>query len=153
MPSSSAGILLHRRHGNAVEVLLVHPGGPFWARRDAGAWSLPKGEYGADEDPFAAALREFSEELGVKPPGGPAEDLGEVRQRAGKRVRAWAIAGDLDAATISSNTFELEWPPRSGRTIEAPEVDRAEWFSLEHAREKINPAQADLLDRLERALA
>jgi predicted NUDIX family NTP pyrophosphohydrolase len=153
MAASSAGILLHRRRGDRLEVLLVHPGGPFWARRDAGAWSLPKGEYAVDEDPFAAALREFSEELGVEPPGGPPEDLGEVRQKAGKRVRAWAIAGDLDAGTISSNTFELEWPPRSGRTIEAPEVDRAEWFSLERAREKINPAQAELLDRLERALA
>jgi predicted NUDIX family NTP pyrophosphohydrolase len=153
MPSSSAGILLHRRRGDALEVLLVHPGGPFWSRRDAGAWSLPKGEYDAGEDPFAAARREFAEELGTAPPGGQAEDLGEIRQKAGKLVRAWAIAGDLDAAAITSNTFELEWPPRSGRTIQAPEVDRAEWFSLEHAREKINPAQAELLDRLERALA
>ena|SRR5947209_8463808 len=150
MPSSSAGIVLYRRRGGRLEVLLVHPGGPFWARRDQGAWSIPKGEYAAGEDPLAAARREFAEELGVEPPDGPAEDLEEVRQKAGKRVRAWALEGDLDAEAIESNTFELEWPPRSGRTIEVPEVDRAEWFTLERAREKINPAQAELLDRLAR---
>jgi predicted NUDIX family NTP pyrophosphohydrolase len=152
MPASSAGILLYRRRGGGLEVLLVHPGGPFWARRDAGAWSIPKGEHGADEDPLAAARREFGEELGVAPPDGPVLDLGEVRQKSGKRVRAWAAAGELDAAAIVSNTFELEWPPRSGRMIEAPEVDRAEWFALGAAREKINPAQAELLDRLAGAL-
>lgn len=148
MPASSAGILLHRRRADGLEVLLVHPGGPFWARRDAGAWSIPKGEYEGGEDPLAAARREFAEELGAGPPDGPVEDLGEIRQKGGKRVRAWAIAGDLDAEAISSNTFELEWPPRSGRMIEVPEVDRASWFTLEDAREKINPAQAELLDRL-----
>jgi predicted NUDIX family NTP pyrophosphohydrolase len=148
MPASSAGILLYRRRGDGVEVLLVHPGGPIWARRDAGAWSIPKGEYGADEDALAAARREFAEELGVAAPEGPMVDLGEVRQKSGKRVHAWAAAGELDAGAITSNTFELEWPPRSGRTIEAPEVDRAEWFRLAAAREKINPAQAELLDRL-----
>jgi predicted NUDIX family NTP pyrophosphohydrolase len=152
MPASSAGILLYRRRGGGVEVLLVHPGGPFWARRDAGAWSIPKGEHGSGEDPLAAARREFAEELGVAPPEGPVVDLGEVRQKAGKRVHAWAAAGELDAGAIVSNTFELEWPPRSGRVVQAPEVDRAEWFALSAAREKINPAQAELLDRLAGAL-
>ena len=152
MPASSAGILLYRRRGDRLEVLLVHPGGPFWARRDQGAWSVPKGEYAAGEDPLDAARREFAEELGVEPPDGPAEDLDEVRQKGGKRVHAWALEGDLDAAAIESNTFELEWPPRSGRMIDVPEVDRAEWFALERAREKINPAQAELLDRLARAV-
>jgi len=150
MPASSAGILLYRRRGDRLEVLLVHPGGPFWARRDQGAWSIPKGEYAAGEDPVAAARREFAEELGAEPPEGPVEDLDEVRQKAGKRVHAWALEGDLDAAAIESNTFELEWPPRSGRMIEVPEVDRAEWFTLERAREKINPAQTEFLDRLAR---
>jgi predicted NUDIX family NTP pyrophosphohydrolase len=150
MPASSAGILLYRRRGDRLEVLLVHPGGPFWAHRDQGAWSLPKGEYAAGEDPLDAARREFAEELGVEPPDSPAEDLDEVRQKGGKRVHAWALEGDLDAAAIESNTFELEWPPRSGRRIEVPEVDRAEWFALEQAREKINPAQAAFLDRLAR---
>ena len=126
----------------------MHPGGPFWARRDAGAWSIPKGEYGPDEEPLAAARREFQEELGVAPPAGPVLDLGEIRQRAGKLVHAWALEGDLDASSVTSNTFELEWPPRSGRLIEVPEVDRAEWLPLAHAREKINLAQAELLDRL-----
>ncbi len=148
MPAVSAGILLHRRRTGRLEVLLVHPGGPFWARRDEGAWSIPKGECDADEEPLAAARREFAEELGTDPPDGPAADLGEIRQKRGKRVRAWSLEGDLDADAIVSNTFELEWPPRSGRTIDVPEVDRAAWFSLEEAREKINPAQAELLDRL-----
>ncbi len=150
MPSRSAGILLHRLRDGALQVLLVHPGGPFWSRRDAGVWSIPKGEYGADDEPLAAARREFEEELGTPPPDGPVEDLGEVRQRGGKRVRALALEGDLDASNITSNTFELAWPPRSGRTIEVPEVDRADWFTLDTAREKINPAQVELLDRLAR---
>ena len=152
MAVSSAGILLYRRRGDRLEVLLVHPGGPLWARRDEGAWSVPKGEYGPEEEPLAAARREFAEELGAQPPEGPAEDLGEIRQRGGKRVRAWALEGDLDAGAIVSNTFELEWPPRSGRRIDVPEVDRAEWFVLADARPKINPAQAELLDRLARAI-
>jgi predicted NUDIX family NTP pyrophosphohydrolase len=146
--SRSAGILLYRRREGELEVLLVHPGGPFWARRDAGVWSIPKGEYAPQEEPLAAARREFEEELGVAPPEGPPLDLGEIRQRGGKLVRAWALEGDLDASAVASNTFELEWPPRSGRMIEVPEVDRAEWLTLERAREKINPAQAELLDRL-----
>ena len=149
MAARSAGILLHRTRDGAVEVLLVHPGGPMWARRDAGAWSIPKGEYEPAEDPEAAARREFEEELGTAAPPGEATDLGEVRQKSGKLVRAWSLEGDLDAAHITSNTLQLEWPPRSGKRIEIPEVDRAGWFPLKVAREKINPAQAELLDRLE----
>ncbi len=148
----SAGILLHRGHGDAIEVLLVHPGGPAWSDRDLGAWSIPKGECADGEDPLDAARREFEEELGSAPPAGEAEDLGEIRQRSGKRVHGWALAGDLDVSTVFSNTFEFEWPPRSGRMIEIPEVDRAEWFGLEAAREKINAGQVPLLDRLEHLL-
>jgi predicted NUDIX family NTP pyrophosphohydrolase len=148
----SAGILLHRRHAGVLEVLLVHPGGPFWAKRDAGVWSIPKGEYDADEEPLAAARREFEEELGSPPPPGEPTDLGEIRQKSGKRVRAWALAGDLDPDGIESNLFTLEWPPRSGRRQEFPEVDRAQWFGLIEARTKINPAQEALLDRLEQDL-
>ena len=150
----SAGIVLYRRAAtdDALEVLLVHPGGPAWARRDAGAWSIPKGEYAADEEPLAAARREFAEELGSPPPDGEALDLGEIRQKSGKVVHAWALAGDFDPDTVVSNTIMFPWPPRSGRTIEIPEVDRAEWFGLPVAREKINPAQAELLGRLEAAL-
>jgi predicted NUDIX family NTP pyrophosphohydrolase len=145
----SAGILLHRRHGDELEVLLVHPGGPAWANRDAGAWSVPKGEHLEGEDPLAAARREFEEELGSPPPEGDPDDLGEIRQKSGKRVRAWALAGDLDATQIHSNTFMFEWPPRTGKMIEISEVDRAEWFGLDVAREKINSGQVPLLDRLE----
>jgi len=150
---SSAGILLYRGPHDGLEVLLVHPGGPLWTNRDAGAWSIPKGEYLDGEDPLDAALREFEEELGSAPPAGDAADLGEIRQKSGKRVRGWALAGDLDATAITSNTLEFEWPPRSGKLIEVPEVDRAEWFGLAAAREKINPAQVALLDRLEQLLA
>ena len=145
----SAGLLLHRWRGEELEVLLVHPGGPAWTNRDAGAWSLPKGEYLDGEDPLAAARREFEEELGTAPPDGEPADLGEIRQKSGKRVRAWAISGDLDATQVHSNTFMFEWPPRTGKLIEIPEVDRAEWFGLEAAREKINAGQVPLLDRLE----
>jgi predicted NUDIX family NTP pyrophosphohydrolase len=148
VPARSAGILVHRRRGDAVEVLLVHPGGPLWARKDLGAWSIPKGEYGADEDPLAAARREFEEELGSAAPDGPLHDLGEVRQKSGKVVRAWAVEGDLDATAAHSNTFELEWPPRSGRRIAVPEIDRAEWFTIDQARERLNPAQVPLVERL-----
>jgi predicted NUDIX family NTP pyrophosphohydrolase len=144
----SAGILLHRRRDGAHEVLLVHPGGPFWAKKDAGAWSIPKGEYEDGEDARACALREFAEELGSPPPDGDLVDLGEVRQRGGKVVTAWALAGDADADAIHSNTFTMEWPPRSGTMREFPEVDRAAWFGLDEARERILPAQAPLLDRL-----
>ena len=152
MPRRSAGILLYRRRQGALEVLLVHPGGPAWANRDAGAWSIPKGEYGDGEDPRAVALREFEEETGQPPPDGELVALGEVRQRGGKLVTAWAAAGDLDPAAITSNTFTLEWPPRSGRRRQFPEVDRAGWFDPATAREKLLAAQAELVDRLLAAL-
>jgi predicted NUDIX family NTP pyrophosphohydrolase len=148
MPERSAGILLHRRGADGLEVLLVHPGGPYFARRDAGAWSIPKGLYEDGEEPLACARREFAEELGRPCPEGPALELGEIRQRNGKRVTAWAVEGDLDAGAITSNTFTIEWPPRSGRTQEFPEVDRAAWFTLPAAREKLIEAQRALLDRL-----
>jgi predicted NUDIX family NTP pyrophosphohydrolase len=146
--SKSAGILLYRTAGGGTEVLLVHPGGPFWARKDAGAWSIPKGEYGDDEDPRACALREFEEETGTALAPSALIELGSVRQRGGKVVSAWAVEGDLDPETVRSNTFTMEWPPRSGRTAEFPEIDRAAWFGIAEAREKLLPAQAELLDRL-----
>jgi predicted NUDIX family NTP pyrophosphohydrolase len=149
----SAGLLVHRSRAHGLEVLLVHPGGPAWAGRDRGAWSIPKGEYEPDEDPLAAARREFTEELGLAPPEGETVDLGEVRQRAGKWVRAWAVAGDLDVSEITSNPCTIVWPPRSGIEIEIPEVDRAEWFPLAQARERVNPGQVPLLERLEQALS
>jgi predicted NUDIX family NTP pyrophosphohydrolase len=136
--------LLRRRSG---EVLLVHPGGPFWARRDAGAWSIPKGEYADGEPAEVAARREFEEELGTPPPSS-LTDLGTVRQKNGKEVRAFLGEGDLDVEAVVSNTFEMEWPPRSGQTASFPEIDRAEWFPIDVAREKLNPAQAAFLDRL-----
>ena len=147
----SAGIALYRRSDSGLEILLVHPGGPLWARRDQGVWSIPKGEYGDGEDPEAAARREFAEEVGSPPPPGELVDLGEIKQRSGKLVRAWGIEGDLDAGAIVSNTFSMEWPPRSGQTRQFPEVDRAEWFGMVEARERINPGQVPLLERLERA--
>lgn len=146
----SAGILLYRRGADGDrEVLLVHPGGPFWTRKDLGAWSIPKGEHGDEEDPQACALRELEEETGVALDAGGLMDLGEVRQRGGKVVRAWACEGDLDVTRLVSNTFTMEWPPRSGRQQEFPEVDRAAWFEVDEARRRINPAQAAFLDRLE----
>jgi predicted NUDIX family NTP pyrophosphohydrolase len=152
MARRSAGLLLYRRRDGAVELLLVHPGGPLWAGRDAGAWSIPKGEVGEGEDPRAVALREFEEETGHPAPRGELVALGEVRQRGGKLVTAWAAAGDLDPAAITSNTFTLEWPPRSGRRREFPEVDRAGWFDPATAQEKLLAAQAELVDRLLAAL-
>jgi predicted NUDIX family NTP pyrophosphohydrolase len=149
----SAGILLYRIGGGAPEVLLVHPGGPFWARKDAGAWSIPKGEYDGDEDPRACALREFEEETGTALPPGELMELGSVKQRSGKLVSAWAAEGDLDADAVRSNTFTLEWPPGSGRTAEFPEIDRAGWFDVDTAREKLVAAQAEFLDRLLARLA
>jgi predicted NUDIX family NTP pyrophosphohydrolase len=151
----SAGLLLYRRTPQP-EVLLVHMGGPFWARKDVGAWTIPKGEYGEGEDGLTTALREFAEELGAPPPSAPDGsllDLGEVRQKAGKTVRAWAVEGDFDVATLASNTFEIEWPPRSGRRATFPEVDRASWFSLDDARARMIAAQAEFIDRLAAALA
>jgi predicted NUDIX family NTP pyrophosphohydrolase len=150
---SSAGILLHRRGERGTEVLLAHPGGPFWARKDLGAWSIPKGELDEGEDPRGGALREFAEETGTQLPDGALEELGSVKQKSGKLVVAFAVEGDLDPATLVSNTFEVEWPPRSGRIQEFPEIDRAEWFDLDTAREKLNPAQAAFVDRLDELLA
>jgi predicted NUDIX family NTP pyrophosphohydrolase len=144
----SAGVLLFRRAGGQLELLVVHPGGPLWARRDEGAWSIPKGEVMPGEDPLATARREFAEELGAAAPAGEALALGEVRQKSGKRVLAWALEGDLDAGAIRSNTFELQWPPRSGRMQTFPEVDRAAWLVPAAARVKLNPAQGAFVDRL-----
>jgi predicted NUDIX family NTP pyrophosphohydrolase len=146
----SAGVILFRRGEQGVEFLLVHPGGPFWRRKDAGAWSIPKGQIEEDEEARACAIRELEEELGSAPALDPEQliELGSIRQRAGKLVEAWAAEADFDPATLASNTFSMEWPPRSGNEQEFPEVDRAEWFGLERAREKILPAQAELLDRL-----
>ena len=148
MAKRSAGILLYRVVGDGPEVLLVHPGGPFWARRDAGAWSIPKGEYEEGDDPRGCALREFREETGSELPPGELIDLGSVEQKGGKLVSAWAAEGDLDADAVSSNTFTMEWPRRSGRTAEFPEIDRAGWFGVGAAREKMVAAQAEFLDRL-----
>ncbi|MCK1821650.1 NUDIX domain-containing protein [Streptomyces sp. XM83C] len=147
-PARSAGLLLYRRTGEGLEVLLGHMGGPFFARRDAGAWTVPKGEYDADEPAWDAARREFREELGLEPPDGRAVPLGEVRQKGGKVVTVWAVEGDLDPAAVVPGTFRMEWPPRSGRTREFPELDRVAWFGLERAREVIVTAQAAFLDRL-----
>lgn len=147
MPSKSAGIIAYRKR-RKVEVLLVHPGGPFWRNKDLGAWSIPKGEYADGEDAEIAARREFAEELGLEL-SLPLTALGEVRQRGGKLVTAFAAELDIDVRSIRSNTFEMEWPPRGGKRQAFPEVDRAEWFTLEAAREKINAGQRPLLDRLE----
>ena len=144
----SAGILLYRLNGGEAEVLLVHPGGPFWANKDEGAWSIPKGEYEDGEDPEACARREFAEETGAELAPGELTDLGSVKQKSGKQVTAWAVEGDLDPVAVTSNTFEMEWPPRSGTRQAFPEVDRAEWFDLDTAREKLNPAQTAFLERL-----
>jgi len=152
MPKWSAGILLYRRTNGEPEVLLVHPGGPYWEKKDLGASSIPKGEYDDAEDPRACALREFEEELGARPPEGELAALGSAKQSGGKVVTAWAIEGDLDPAGARSNTFTLEWPPRSGVMREFPEVDRADWFTLDDARRRINPAQAVFLDRLREEL-
>lgn len=146
----SAGVLLFRRSGGVTEFLLVHPGGPFWAKKDAGAWSIPKGQIEEDEEPRACALRELEEELGPAAALDPEAliELGSIRQRAGKVVEAWAAEAEFDPDLLDSNVFSMEWPPRSGKQAEFPEVDRAEWFGIEAAREKILPAQAELLDRL-----
>ena len=147
MPRRSAGLLMYRRSGGTLEVLLVHPGGPFWMKKDAGAWSIPKGEYEAGEEALAAAAREFQEETGLVARG-PYTRLTPIRQPGGKVVEAWAFEGDCDAESLKSTTFSLEWPRGSGRRQEFPEVDRAGWFGLDEARRKILPAQAALLDEL-----
>ena len=152
MPKTSAGLLPYRLRNGCLELLLVHPGGPFWARKDLGAWSIAKGEHAPDEDALAAARREFEEETGCAP-AGPFLPLGTVAQAAGKVVAAWAVALDWDPAGLRSNTFELEWPKGSGRKRSFPEVDRAEWFGLEEAARRILPAQRGLLEALARALA
>jgi predicted NUDIX family NTP pyrophosphohydrolase len=152
MARTSAGVLLYRRRGPDVEVLIGHMGGPFWARKDDAAWSVPKGEYGPGEEPFAVALREFEEELGSPVPADDFVPLGEVKQSGGKVLTVWAAEGDLDAAAARSNTFSLEWPPRSGRIQEFPEIDRAAWMAVDQARTKLVRGQAPLLDRLLAAL-
>jgi predicted NUDIX family NTP pyrophosphohydrolase len=147
MPKTSAGLLLYKRNNNVLRVFLVHPGGPFFAKKDAGAWSVPKGEIYEGEDALAAAKREFEEETGCRPEG-TFIPLSPVTQKSGKIVHAWAVEGDCDAQMIKSNTFTLEWPPKSGRMQEFPEVDKAGWFTVDEAKEKINPAQAALLEEL-----
>jgi len=149
----SAGILLYRRTGGRLEVLLAHPGGPYFARRDAGHWTIPKGEVDAEEELLDVARREFEEETGHRAPEAPIADLGSIVQKGGKVVHAWGIEGDLDPATTSSNTFELEWPPRSGSRQTFPEVDRVEWFAAAEARSRIKSTQIPLIDRLEASLA
>jgi predicted NUDIX family NTP pyrophosphohydrolase len=147
MPKKSAGILMYRLSGDAIEIFLVHPGGPFWAKKDLGSWSIPKGEYESDEDPLTAARREFSEETGFAVDG-DFIPLAPIRQKSGKIVSAWAVEGTVDASAIRSNSFSVEWPPRSGRQADFPEVDRAEWFNPVEARLKLNPGQAPLVDTL-----
>lgn len=147
MARRSAGILLYKRTAGELRVLLAHPGGPFWQHRDVGAWTIPKGEFAPDESPEDAARREFREELGSDAVGA-LTPLGEIVQKSGKRVVAFALEGDFDAAALHSNTFDLEWPPRSSRTQAFPEIDRVQWMTLPVAREKILPSQAVLLDRL-----
>jgi predicted NUDIX family NTP pyrophosphohydrolase len=148
MPRTSAGVLLHRRGASGIEVLIGHMGGPFWARKDDAAWSIPKGEHGPDEDPLAVARREFEEEMGSPVPASDLVPLGQVRQSGGKVLTVWAAEGDLDADATTSNTFELEWPPRSGRMQEFPEIDRAAWVTVDVARTKLVKGQLPLLDRL-----
>jgi len=147
MPKKSAGLLLYRVNTSGLEVLLVHPGGPFWAKKDDGCWSIPKGEFGDDEEPLAAAKREFEEELGAQA-AGDFIPLEPIRQPGGKLVYAWAVRGDFDVSRLKSNTFSMEWPPRSGKLLEFPEVDRAGWFGMNAARRKILKGQTPLLDQL-----
>jgi predicted NUDIX family NTP pyrophosphohydrolase len=151
MPKQSAGLLLFRRNGGALDVFLVHPGGPFWKNKDAGSWTIPKGEFASGEPPLDAARRELTEETGLRVEG-PFLPLGSVKQAGGKVVHAWAVEADVDAGAIKSNTFQIEWPPRSGRMAEFPEIDRAAWFSHESAAEKISAAQREFIVRLQSAV-
>jgi predicted NUDIX family NTP pyrophosphohydrolase len=151
MPKRSAGLLLYRTGKHHLEVFLVHPGGPFWAKKDLGAWSVSKGEYSDDEDPLEEAQREFREETGFSV-SGPFLDLGSITQASGKVVSVWALEGDCNPESLKSNLCEIEWPPRSGRTIEIPEVDRGDWFSIDEAKQRILSSQAPLLDRLREKL-
>ena len=154
MPKLSAGLLLYRRTGDGIEVLIAHPGGPIWARRDLGAWSLPKGAIEETElDLLQTARREFQEETGSRPPDGPVIELGEIRMRSGKVVHGYGMEGDLDPATLNSLRVEVEWPPRSGRLIQVPEIDRVIWATPQEARRRLNPAQSAFVDRLLEALA
>jgi predicted NUDIX family NTP pyrophosphohydrolase len=148
MPKQSAGLLLFRRKNGNVEVMVVHPGGPFWARKDQGAWSVPKGEFEEGEEPFKAAQREFGEELGRAAPEGEPIELGSIKIKTGKTIYAWAIEADFDPSNIISNTFEMEWPPKSGKTQQFPEIDKAEWFALDTAASKMHQGQAAFLERL-----
>jgi predicted NUDIX family NTP pyrophosphohydrolase len=148
MAKQSAGILLYRGRGPALRLMLVHPGGPFWAKKDGGAWSIPKGEYEEGDDPLLVARREFGEELGSPAPAGDAIELGELVQPSRKVVTAFALEGDFDPSRLKSNLFEMEWPPKNGRPHSFPEVDRAEWFTVEEARDKILPGQRPFIDRL-----
>lgn len=151
MSKTSAGLIMYRMREDKLEVLLVHPGGPFWTKKDDGAWFMPKGELNPSEDPLAAAKREFEEETGLKPEG-TLLPLGTVRQKSGKTIHAWAFEGDCDPAHLKSNTFTIEWPPRSGRQAEFPEIDRAGFFDLAQAEKKMHPVEFPLLRRLLRAL-
>jgi predicted NUDIX family NTP pyrophosphohydrolase len=144
----SAGILVYRLLPGDLEVLLVHPGGPFWSKKDDGAWFIPKGEVEPGEEPLAAALREFREELGIAPPAGDPRELGTVKNKGGKLIHAWALPGELELANFKSNTFSMEWPPRSGKSGEFPEVDRAQYFGVEQALQKMHPAELPLVQRL-----
>ena len=148
MAKQSAGLLLYKTTNKGLEVLLVHPGGPFWAKKDKGSWSIPKGEFAEDEKPLVAARREFAEELGVAAPEGDLLELGTAKQSSGKVVHAWAIKTDLDIRTIRSNMFDMEWPPKSGKMEQFPEVDRADWFLLDAALQKVVKGQVPLLERL-----
>ncbi len=147
MPKRSAGLLMYRRRSHEFEVFLVHPGGPFWSKKDLGVWSIPKGEYLEGEEPLDVGMREFEEETGFSP-GGNFIELGELKQPGGKIVTAWAFEGDCDPANLKSNTFSMEWPPRSGRQIEVPEVDRGSWYAIEDARQRLLPGQRAFIDRL-----
>ncbi len=151
MPKRSAGLLMYRRMGRNIEVFLVHPGGPFWAKKDIGAWSIPKGEYSENENPLEAAKREFKEETGFTAEG-KFKELPEIIQKGGKRVKAWCFEGYCDPDNIKSNTFKIEWPPRSGKVKEFPEIDRAAWFSLEIAKQKILKSQVPFIEALEKLL-
>jgi predicted NUDIX family NTP pyrophosphohydrolase len=148
MAKQSAGLLVYRKRDDKIEVLLVHPGGPFWKNKDSGAWSIPKGEFATGEDPLDVAKREFQEETGQSIDGS-FQPLAPIKQRGGKTVYAWAVEADLDVTHVKSNTFTIEWPPRSGKQQEFPEVDRAEWFSLDAAAEKINDGQREMLHQLQ----
>ncbi len=152
MPKKSAGLLMYRRKNGILQVFLVHPGGPFWEKKDLGAWSIPKGEYTPEEDPLSAAQREFEEETGLKA-SGPFTSLTPLKQPSGKIIQGWAFEGDCDPKSIKSNTFSMEWPPRSGKVQEFPEIDRGEWFSIEEATQKIQPGQVGFLLELQQMLS